>query len=182
MRTAHSRSRLAAAAAALFLSLGLAATPTLAHADGHPSPSPSPSAPLSISPSSGAQGTSVTVRAVCQPNGPATSPAFQSDITLQQSSNNQWVGTGRIKSSGLQVGKSYTVTVNCRDGVTLTTNFTVTSATPTGGASAGFGGSSGIGGGNSVATALTVGGGVAVAGTAGYVFLARRRRTTGNHY
>ncbi|TDC18808.1 hypothetical protein E1265_24755 [Streptomyces sp. 8K308] len=183
MRIALSRSRLAAAAATLLLSLGLAATPTLARAEAQADSGPTtPSAPLTISPSSGAPNTSVTVRAACEPNGPATSPAFQQDITLRQSSNNQWVGTGRIKSSGLQSGRSYTVTVRCRDGVTLTTNFTVTSATPTGGAAAGFGGSSGVGGGDSAATALAVGGGVAVAGTAGYVFLARRRRATGSHY
>ncbi|MDT0320462.1 hypothetical protein [Streptomyces millisiae] len=184
MRIALSRSRLAAAAATLLLSLGTAATPTLAWAEAQADSGPTtPSAPLTISPSSGPPNTSVTVRATCEPNGPATSPAFQQDITLRQSSNNQWVGTGRIKSSGLQSGKSYTVTVRCRDGVTLTTNFTVTSATPTGGAAAGFGGSSGgVGGGDSAATALAVGGGVAVAGTAGYLFLARRRRATGSHY
>ncbi|MFI7273746.1 LPXTG cell wall anchor domain-containing protein [Streptomyces sp. NPDC049879] len=172
--------RLAAATATALLALGPAA-PALAHDDDKPSWNTSP---ISISPSSGGPNTSVTVRVTCQPSGSATSDAFQQNITLRQTSGNQWTGTGRIKSSGLQTGRSYPVTVRCNDGTTLTTNFTFTSATPSGGAAAGFGGSnqgSGTSGGTQ-ATALAVGGAVAIAGSAGYVFLARRRRSTGNHY
>ncbi|WP_052847776.1 hypothetical protein [Streptomyces avicenniae] len=174
--------RLAFATATTLLALGPAA-PALAH-DDDGKPSWNNTSPISISPSSGGPNTSVTVRVTCQPSGSATSDAFQQNVTLRQTSGNQWTGTGRIKSSGLQTGRSYPVTVRCNDGTTLTTNFTFTSATPSGGAAAGFGGSGSDSGtsGSTQATALAVGGAVAIAGSAGYVFLARRRRSTGNHY
>ncbi|WP_129841258.1 hypothetical protein [Streptomyces sp. RFCAC02] len=179
IRNPHSRGarRLAVAAATALLAFAPAA-PALAQDDDKPSWN---TAPISISPSSGGPNTSVTVRVTCRPSGSATSNAFQQSITLRQTSGNQWTGTGRIKSSGLQPGRSYPVTVRCDDGTTLTTNFTFTAATPSGGAAAGFGGSSGSDGGTRT-TALAVGGGVAAAGAAGYVFLARRRRSTAQHY
>ncbi|MDT0345015.1 hypothetical protein [Streptomyces litchfieldiae] len=180
MKSLHrSASRLSATAVALTaLSLGLAG-PALAQDDARPAAGNV--SPLTISPSSGGAGTTVTVKSSCQPSGPATSEAFQQSITLRQS-NSQWIGTGRIRTSGLQVGRTYPVTVRCTDGVTLSTSFTFTSGTPSGGASAGFGGGAGAGnGGGAQATALAVGGGITVAGTIGYLFLARRRRA-GNHY
>ena len=191
MKLLHSRGshRLAVTAATL-LSLGLAtpalaaeATGTTAGAAAAPAqPSWDNTSPLTISPSSGGAGTRVTVRATCHPSGPATSEAFQQSITLRQTSDKQWTGTGTIKTSGLVVGQRYPVTVPCDDGTTLSTNFTYT-ATPTGGAAAGFGGTARDGeSGGSQTTALAVGGGIALAGAAGYVFLARRRRSTGDHY
>jgi hypothetical protein len=187
MKSLSSRSRsgrrLAVAAAVAALSLG-AAAPAVAeeHAPDDAKPAWSTSAPLTISPSSGGPNTSVTVRAGCQPSGPATSDAFQAPITLRQDSNGRWTGTGRIRSSGLQVGRAYPVTVRCTDGVTLTATFTFTAATPSGGAAAGFGGTGAGVGGNTQATVLAVAGGVAVAGAVSYVFLSRRRRSTGSHY
>ncbi|WP_326597832.1 hypothetical protein [Streptomyces sp. NBC_01803] len=194
MKSLHPRaSRLTAAAATAVLALGIGAPVAVGLGDGvtladdgaNPAQStatstPTATAPLTISPTSGGANTSVTVRSSCSPSGPATSDAFQQSITLQQSGN-QWVGTGRIRSSGLTVGRTYTVTVRCTDGVTLSTSFTYT-ATPTGGASAGFGGAvGGAGGGSTAATVLAVGGGLAIAGTVGYAFLSRRRRV-GGHY
>ncbi|RKN11499.1 hypothetical protein [Streptomyces radicis] len=173
--------RLTAAAATSVLALGLAAPAALA-ADDAKSVSDQGTSPLTISPSSGGAGTTVTVKSSCQPAGPATSQAFQENITLRKDEDTRWVGTGRIKTSGLQVGRSYQVTVRCTDGVTLSTTFTFTAGTPSGGASAGFGGSGGANSGSTQATALAVGGGLAVAGAVGYVFLSRRRRSTGNHY
>ncbi|WP_059009782.1 hypothetical protein [Streptomyces specialis] len=194
MKSLHPRaSRLAAAAATAVIALGIGApvaaglgTPATLVDDGaNPvqtttSPPPAP-APLTISPSSGGANPAVTVRSSCAPSGPATSDAFQQSITLQQSGN-QWVGTGRIRTSGLTVGRTYTVTVRCTDGVTLSTSFTYTSTTPSGGASAGFGGAAGgAGGASTAATMLAVGGGLAIAGTVGYAFFNRRRRV-GSHY
>ncbi|RKN39555.1 LPXTG cell wall anchor domain-containing protein [Streptomyces hoynatensis] len=191
MKPLHPRgSRRLAVTAATLLTLGLAtpalaaegAGTTAAEAAAPALPGWSNSSPLTISPSSGGAGTRVTVRATCRPSGPATSQAFQQSITLRQTSNHQWTGTGTIKTSGLVVGQRYPVTVPCDDGTTLTTNFTFT-ATPTGGAAAGFGGAARGGDeGGSQTTALAVGGGIALAGAAGYVFLARRRRSTGDHY
>ncbi|WP_049565391.1 hypothetical protein [Streptomyces sp. SBT349] len=172
--------RLTAATATSVLALGLAAPAALAQDAARPGWDSS--SPLTISPSSGGAGTSVTVKAACQPSGPATSQAFQQNITLRKSHDKRWVGTGRIKRSGLQVGRSYQVTVRCSDGVTLSTTFTFTAGTPSGGASAGFGGQGGASSGSTQATALAIGGGMAVAGAVGYVFLARRRRSTGNHF
>ncbi|GAA2052917.1 hypothetical protein N0X72_15750 [Streptomyces carpaticus] len=178
-RTSRTGRRLVTGVAATLLTLGLATTPAVAGGDDKGSQTTNP--PLSISPSAGGAGTSVTVRSTCQPGGPATSEAFQADINLStRESDGRWVGTGKIRTSGLTIGKSYPVTLVCADGVTLTTNFTFTSATPSGGAGAGFGGTAGEGGG-AQATALAVGGGLAVAGAVGYVFLARRRRSAGNH-
>ncbi|WP_062208968.1 hypothetical protein [Streptomyces sp. NBRC 109706] len=137
-------------------------------------------APLTISPSSGGPGTSVTVRAQCRPSGPARSDAFKEPIPLRQGDSGQWVGTGKIKHD-VKVGRKYPVTVECADGVQLSSNFTATAGTPSGGAEAGFGGSGGGGESGSQATALAIGGGVAVAGGVGYVFLAKRRRS-GSHY
>ncbi|UED84998.1 hypothetical protein [Streptomyces profundus] len=137
-------------------------------------------APLTVSPSSGAPGTSVTVRAQCRPSGPARSEAFKEPITLRQGDSGQWVGTGKIKHD-LKIGRKYPVTVECADGVQLSANFTATAGTPSGGAEAGFGGSGSGGESGSQATALAIGGGVAVAGGVGYVFLAKRRRS-GSHY
>ncbi|MDT0310537.1 hypothetical protein RM780_26845 [Streptomyces sp. DSM 44917] len=180
------RRRLAAAAAGVVLALGVAAPAAVAQDEAGAAahrvsrPAWDNVAPLSISPSSGGPNTSVTVKSTCQPSGPATSEAFQQSINLQPAGTNKWVGTGRIKSSGLVVGRTYSVTVRCSDGVTLSTSFTFTSSTPTGGAAAGFGGTGGAGGGKQ-ATALAIGGGMAVAGAVGYVFLSRRRRATGNH-
>ncbi|MGK5532057.1 hypothetical protein [Streptomyces sp. URMC 129] len=193
MKSLHPRtSRLTAAAATAVLALGIGAPvaaglggpATLVDDGANPvqtTTTPSPTTLLTISPSSGGANTAVTVRSSCQPSGAATSEAFQQSITLQQSGN-QWVGTGRIRSSGLTVGRTYTVNVRCTDGVTLSTSFTYTATAPTGGASAGFGGAVGGGGGASTAaTALAVGGGLAIAGTVGYAFLNRRRRV-GSHY
>lgn len=164
---------------------GLAPTAAAARVGGDDNAPFSSGAPLSISPSSGGPGTRVTVKANCRPSGPATSQAFQADIPLQQSGT-QFVGTGNIKRDGLQVGRSYPVTVRCADGVTLSTTFTFTAGTPTGAAGAGFGGSGGAADdgvdGAKQATALAVGGGLAIAGTVGYVVLARRRRATGGQY
>ncbi|RBM14918.1 hypothetical protein [Streptomyces sp. PT12] len=174
--------RLTAAAATSLLALGLAAPAALAADEAKSVSDQGPSSPLTISPSSGGAGTTVTVKSSCQPAGPATSQAFQQNITLRKGKDNRWTGTGRIKTSGLQVGRSYQVTVRCTDGVTLSTTFTFTAGTPSGGASAGFGGSGGANSGSTQATALAVGGGFAVAGAVGYVFLSRRRRTTGSHY
>jgi hypothetical protein len=180
-----SASRLSIAALTLglapALTLGLAAGPALAQDD--PKGDLDHSSPLTISPSAGGRGTPVTVKAACQPSGPATSEAFQQSITLRQGHDHKWTGTGKIKPHGLQVGRSYPVTVRCTDGVTLSTSFTFTAGTPSGGASAGFGGGSTTGGGGgSEATALAIGGGMTVAGAVGYLFLARRRRATGSHY
>ncbi|MDT0270110.1 hypothetical protein RM844_27935 [Streptomyces sp. DSM 44915] len=138
-------------------------------------------APLTISPNSGGPGTSVTVRANCRPDGPATSDAFKKPIELERGDSGQWVGTGKIKH-GLKVGRGYPVTVNCADGVRLTATFTATAGTPSGGAEAGFGGSGSGEEGGARATALAVGGGVAVAGGVGYVFLAKRRRSGSHSY
>lgn len=145
-----------------------------------PSDASTPAATLTISPNSGTAGTSVTVRATCQPTGPATSEAFQQAITLSQVSTNQWAGTGTIRTSGLTAGSNYTVTVICTSGAVLTTTFTYTGTTPTGGAAAGFGGEAAEES-DTQATALAIGGAVAIAGAVGYVFLSRRRRVTGNH-
>jgi hypothetical protein len=190
-----SRRRTAAAAATALLALGLA-TPAVAAQAGVPQPvlslradASSPlqaSAPITITPSSGGAGTSVTVRVNCQPATPARSDAFESSVSLSARGDGTWVGTGTIKS-GLVVGRAYPVTVTCanNNSTVLSTNFTFTSATPTGGASAGFGGESTAGGDSgddSQATALAVGGGVAIAGAVGYAFLARRRRSAGRHY
>ncbi|UCM89312.1 hypothetical protein [Streptomyces marincola] len=171
--------RVSATAALTLLPLGVVAAPAAAHDDARPAWDHA--APLTISPSSGGRGTPVTVKAHCHPSGPATSEAFQQNITLRKAHDKKWIGTGHIKRSGLQVGRSYAVTVRCTDGVTLSTTFTFTAGTPSGGASAGFGGSGASGSGNTQATALAVGGGLTVAGAAGYVFLARRRRA-GGHY
>ncbi|WP_158621575.1 hypothetical protein [Streptomyces triticirhizae] len=138
-------------------------------------------APLTISPASGGPGTSVTVRANCRPEGPARSDAFKEPINLRRGDSGQWVGTGKIKH-GLKVGRGYPVTVECADGVQLTATFTATAGTPSGGAQAGFGGSGGAGEGGAQATALAIGGGVAVAGAVGYVFLAKRRRSGTHSY
>ncbi len=181
MRSLHRfATRLTATAALSLLPLGAAAAPAAAHDDARPAWDHA--SPLTISPSAGGSGTSVTVKSSCHPSGPATSEAFQQNITLRKAHEKKWVGTGRIKRSGLQVGRSYPVTVRCTDGVTLSTSFTFTAGTPSGGASAGFGGSGSSDSGGSQATALAIGGGVTVAGAVGYVFLARRRRSTGSHY
>ncbi|MGP4109356.1 hypothetical protein ACTWP5_00365 [Streptomyces sp. 4N509B] len=137
---------------------------------------------LSISPSSGGAGSTVTITAACQPSSPARSDALQESVSLRES-NGVWTGTGTIRTSGLAVGSTYQFTVVCADGSTISAPFTFTAATPTGGASAGFGGqSTGAAGtsGSTQATALAVGGGVAAVGAAAYVFLSRRRRS-GNH-
>jgi hypothetical protein len=166
--------RLAVGAATALLTLGLAAPAAVAEDD---SKSAARTSPLTVTPGAGGAGTPVTVKASCQPASKAQSQAFQKDITLKQASGGQWVGTGKIKQRGLQVGKSYPVTVKCADGVSLSSAFTFTAAPPTGPAAAGFGGTSESG---NQMTALAVGGGVAAAGALGYVFFARRR-STGNH-
>jgi hypothetical protein len=175
------------AASALFaLSVSLlplaAAAPATAAGTAHAvHPAWDNTAPLTVTPSSGGAGISVTVRATCQPSDSARSDAFQQPITLRQGSDGVWTGTGTIRETGLQIGRSYSVTVRCASGGTLSNTFTFTAATPSGGASAGFGGGSAESN-NTQATALAIGGGVAIAGTAAYLFLARRRRSVGQHY
>lgn len=170
--------RLAVAGAAALFAFGLAG-PAVA----------SGGCELTISPNSGPPGTAVTVKTNCQPISPARSDAFKESISLSQS-NGVWSGSGHIKSTDVLTNHTYPVTVDCENGETLTTNFTVTPAStpttvaPTGGASAGFGGQATSGGagtsGSTQATALAVGGSVALAGAAGYAFLARRR-SSGTH-
>jgi hypothetical protein len=182
MKSPHSTTGRLAVAATVLLALGLA-TPAAAIAapvtDGA-KPAWDNAEPLSITPSSGGPGTSVTARAICP--GTVRSNAFVQDIPLRQGTDGLWTGTGTVASSGLVPGQSYPVTLRCTNNAgTLNTTFTFTGTTPSGGASAGFGGRSDEQGGGSQATALAVGSGVAVAGAAGYAFLAKRRRPTGNH-
>ncbi len=166
--------RLAAVASAL-LALGVAGPAAAAGAV----PAYDTPAPLTVSPSAAGAGSAVTVRAACLPSGPARSEAFQENVTLRQHDDGTWTGVGQIRSSGLQIGRGYPVTVLCADGVTLSTTLSSTAGTPSTAAIAGFGG--GTTGGSTQATALAVGGGVAVAGAIGYLFLARRRRAQ-HHY
>ncbi|MGP3972061.1 hypothetical protein [Streptomyces sp. 6N223] len=185
--------RTAVAAATALLALGLATPAAAAQLPvakpdrSLPADAATPlqtASPITVTPSSGGAGTSVTVRVSCQPATPARSDAFEASIALSARGDGTWVGTGTIRS-GLEVGRAYPVTVTCANDndTVLSTNFTFTSATPTGGASAGFGGQTTAGGeSDSQATALAVGGGVAIAGAVGYAFLARRRRSAGQHY
>ncbi|GAA1907921.1 hypothetical protein GCM10009716_17310 [Streptomyces sodiiphilus] len=166
--------RLAAGAAVAVLGLGLGAPVSVAADDSKPA---NRTSPLTVTPGAGGAGTHVTVKASCQPASRAQSQAFQQPIALKQAARGQWVGTGRIKERGLQVGRSYPVTVKCADGVSISSAFTFTAAPPTGHAAAGFGGTSES---NSSMTALAVGSGVAAAGAAGYMFFTRRRNA-GNH-
>ncbi|MBB0246495.1 hypothetical protein FNQ90_20865 [Streptomyces alkaliphilus] len=162
--------RIAAGAAALLFALGPAGTATADELldDGKRSGGET-HGKLFVSPASGGAGTQVTVKATCQPSGGATSVALREPITLKRV-DGQWVGTGHIRSTGLQPGRVYQINVNCADGRVQTGNFTYT-ATPSGGAAAGFGGAAG----GDYTTALAIGGGIAAAGALGYVFTSRRR-------
>jgi hypothetical protein len=180
MRTPTSRTgRLALGTAAALLTAGVAAAPAAADGIGgaEDSKQTHDQRPLVLSPASGGAGTHLTIKATCQPASRATSHALKEPVHLKRNDSNQWVGTGQVKNHGLQVGKSYPVRVLCADDRVQTANFTLT-ASPSGGAAAGFGGSQNN---DSYATALAIGGGIAVAGAVGYVFTARRR-SAGNHY
>ncbi|NJQ17082.1 hypothetical protein [Streptomyces bohaiensis] len=178
MRTPQTRiGRLALGTAAALLTAGAVAAPAAASEGVSDDKQSKGNHQLSVSPTSGPAGTTVTVRATCEPAGGAASEALRQPIHLKRNDNNQWVGTGQIKREGLRTGQSYPIRVTCVNGNQQTGSFTVT-ATPSGGASAGFGGSQDGGG---YATALAVGGGIAVAGAVGYAFTARRR-AAGNHY
>ncbi|WP_103504414.1 MULTISPECIES: hypothetical protein [Streptomyces] len=176
MRTPQTRTgRLALGTAAALLTAGIAAAPAAASESGGGDGKGKHH--LMVSPNSGGAGTHITVKATCEPAGGAASQALRQPIQLKKNDNNQWVGTGQIRSDGLQAGQSYPIRVTCVNGTEQTGSFTYT-ATPSGGASAGFGGSQESGG---YATALAIGGGIAVAGAVGYAFTARRR-AAGNHY
>lgn len=176
--------RLAVGTAAALLTLGLA-TPATASTDTadiigaestDDAKQKSGTNRLIVSPASGGHGTQVTIKARCRPAGSAVSTALQRPVALTQQ-NGTWSGTGKIKESGLQVGQTYRIKVLCENGSEPVGSFTL-SATPTGGASAGFGGSQD---GSSLMTPLAIGGGIAVAGAIGYIFTARRR-SAGTYY
>jgi hypothetical protein len=180
MRTPTSRTgRLALGTAAALLTAGAAAAPAFADAGPATEDAKQTSGQqhLVLSPASGGAGTHLTIKATCEPVGGAASEALKHPVRLKKNDSGQWVGTGQVKNHGLQVGRAYPVRVTCVNGAQQTANFTFT-ASPSGGASAGFGGSQD---GNGYATALAIGGGIAVAGAVGYVFTARRR-SAGNHY
>jgi hypothetical protein len=181
MRTPTSRTgRLALGTAAALLTAGAAAAPAIADggtAASEDAKQASGQQHLVLSPASGGAGTHLTIKATCRPAGGAASEALKEPVRLSRNDSGQWVGTGQVKNRGLQVGRAYPVRVTCVNGAQQTANFTYT-ASPSGGASAGFGGSQDNSG---YATAIAIGGGVAVAGAVGYVFTARRR-SAGNHY
>ncbi|MCE7080851.1 hypothetical protein [Streptomyces sp. ST2-7A] len=163
--------RIAAGAAALLMALGPAGTAVADEVlDDGKRAGGETHGKLLVSPASGGAGTQVTVKATCRPSGGATSVALREPITLQRADSGQWVGRGQIRSTGLQPGRVYQINVNCADGQVQTGTFTYT-ATPSGGAAAGFGGSAG----GDFTTPLAIGGGIAAAGALGYVFTSRRR-------
>ncbi|MBW1604744.1 hypothetical protein JJV70_22130 [Streptomyces sp. JJ66] len=180
---------LATAAASTALVLGMAA-PAFAGGDtGHGG--------LTLYPSSGGPGTHVEVKANCKDGGHGTvaSDAFSRSRAHHprhhDHDNNHHDGDRRhhrkdtfasamVMSEGLTVGKKYQVTGYCKNHQPLTGTFTFTGGVG-GAANAGLGGlatgtESGL---SSTTTAAGVAGGLAVAGTAGY-FLVWRRRTAGN--
>ncbi|MEO3751528.1 LPXTG cell wall anchor domain-containing protein [Streptomyces sp. B6B3] len=184
-KSPRSRSLCRLTAASALLALGIAGPATAARAV----PADDTPAPLVVSPSAAGAGSAVTVRAACLPSGPARSEAFEENVALRQHDDGTWSGVGRLRASGLQIGRAYPVTVLCADGVTLSATLSTTAGTPDdylpghpgpGAAAAGFGDDTT--GGDTQATALAVGGGVAVAGAVAYLLLARRRRAQHRYF
>ncbi|MDB1086028.1 hypothetical protein PJ985_00325 [Streptomyces sp. ACA25] len=177
MTTLTSRTgRLAAGTAAAAVLLGLAAPAAATAFDAEDRPGASGAERLDVSPSAGGPGTEVTVTAACEPADDAVSEALERPVTLTPHEG-RWTGTGRIKSRGLQTGKTFPVIVACTDATGETGSFTF-AAVPVGGAQAGFGGTPDAPG---YLAPLAVGGSLAATGIVGYLFVSRRR-SAGNHY